>query len=117
MSKQSGQSGQSLLQLMIVVAIMGIMGILIARLSGKISMEWLAQQLYSRLDFNAQATRRLLASQMRDASAASIIITRASTGQPLCSKVCWVDSSSSRRTVYQIGDKLYAADWTDRTAT
>jgi hypothetical protein len=111
MRESNGESGQSLLQLMIVVAIMGIMGILVARLTTKVGFEWMAQQLYARLDFGAQSTRRLLASQIRDASASTVQITRASSGQPLCSKVSWVDASSSSRTVYQVADKLYAADW------
>jgi hypothetical protein len=112
MPQRNGQSGQTLLQLMITLAIMGILGVLVAKLTSKVGLAWVTQQLYSRLDFGAQSTRRLLTSQIRDASAASVIITRVGVGQPLCSKVAWIDASGSSRTVYQVDNRLYAADWT-----
>jgi type II secretory pathway pseudopilin PulG len=105
------QRGQSLIQLMLVVAILGILGMLVARLTGKVSLAWLTNRTYARMNFNAEAARRFLGSQMRDASTASVIISRQAVGEPLLSKVSWVDFNGNSRTIYQSGKRLLTADW------
>lgn len=107
----SGQSGQSLIQLMTVVAIMGVLAMLVARLTGKVTAGWISQRLQARQAFTAETARRILASQMRDASIASVVISRQGAGEPMLSKVSWVDPAGSSRTVYQQGQRLYSATW------
>ncbi len=117
MRAPNGQRGQSLLQLMMVVAILGVLGTLVARLMGKVSLAWLQNRTYATMNFNAESARRFLGSQLRDASISSVVISRQTVGEPLLSKVSWVDFAGSSRTVYQSGTKLMAADWVGTNTT
>jgi Tfp pilus assembly protein FimT len=117
MPPRPAEKGQSLVQLMLVVAILGIMSSLVAKLTGKVTLNWLAHRLQSRISYSAESARAFLGSQMRDASIASVVISRQATGQPLLSKISWVDASGNSCTVYQVDSKLYRANWSGNVTT
>lgn len=112
-----GERGQTLLQLMMAVALMSILAALTAKLLQGVLNSWAKGQAGLAVHQGSRATRDLVVNGLRNASASSIIITRADALQPPMSKLCYVDAGGTSLTVFQSGKRLIRGTWTSTTAT
>lgn len=111
------QRGQSLLQLMLTVAVMGVLGMLTMRLYKAVLITAVRERASLDLHQGSRQARDMLVNGLRNASASSVIITRADSLQPPLSKICFIDTAGNSITYYQSGRRLYRGTWTSTTAT
>lgn len=115
--RTDAEKGFTLLQTMLVVAVLGILAALTARLLGGVLRSWIMTRATFEVHQSSRQSRDLLVQALRDASASSVIITRANALQPPLSKLCYIDTRGDSRVVYQDGRRLVLGTWSNSTAT
>lgn len=115
--RTGSERGFTLLQTMLAVAVLGILAALTARLLGQVLRSWVMTRATFEVHQSSRQSRDLLVQALRNASASSVIITRANTLQPPLSKLCFIDTNGDSRVVFQEGRRLIQGTWSSTTAT
>lgn len=116
-NRDRAQRGFTLLQTMLVVAVLGILASLTARLLQQVLRSSIMTRASFEVHQSSRQSRDLLVQSLRNASASSVIITRAGATQPPLSKLCFIDAKGNSRTFYQDGRRLMMGAWSSTTAT
>ncbi len=116
MSRRRDQEGFTLVELMIVVVIMGLLSTVIARFFMSSNLMWLFSSASIQSQQKARIARDNINSGLRQASAASVVITRYDSSQPPMSMISFVDARGNSMAFWQKDMGFYQGSWITGTA-